>query len=241
MELVAEFEPVKSREELEARARLLEGVFDWVDVPDSPMGVPGGFSPIVAMAVKSASRGLRVIAHLRLIDLSRLAVESIIKSIRLTPIERLLFLRGDPPARRSTVVNDVTPEEAVELARRKLPGREFGLLLSLRKPLNDILSRLRRASDFYLVLNASEERLGLLKSVYEEARRLGSRIYVYVMVVTGKNSDIARATRARWFKPPEAVAFATEQLRGLCDGVVVSAPRDFGTLVEVGRAIMRRL
>ncbi|MEM5873836.1 MAG: hypothetical protein QW065_03505, partial [Acidilobaceae archaeon] len=64
MELVVELEPVKSREKLEKRIKLLAEVADWIDVPDSPLGTTRFFSPIVSCFIKAVEERIGVISHI---------------------------------------------------------------------------------------------------------------------------------------------------------------------------------
>ena len=238
MELVAELVNARSREELIRRASALISVFDAIDVPDSPLGKPSIHS-VTAAIILSEALGAEVIAHVRVIDYNRLALESLLRTLRMSKVSRLVFLRGDPP-KGSTVLRDYSPEEALLRARRVLPGARLGLLLSLRKSFGEIMERIRLAPDFVLVLNLSRERVGLLERVAGEARKAGVRLYPYIIVETEKNRDVLAGIGQPRVRSGRDLVDLIESIRGLVDGVLLSCPLDYERLVEVASRIARK-
>lgn len=228
MELLAEVEPTRSSMKLSALASAARYA-DWVDVPDSPMGVPRSLSLIVAHILQ-CSHGLAAIPHVRVVDHNRIAIESIVGSLGIAGFRRIVFLRGDAP-RGSSYVSDVTPEEAVEMVRMRYSGSiEAGLILSMRKPLHEISSRLAKA-DFFLVLNA-ESYWDRFEQASKEAKRVGAKLYPYVVVETPVNTNLlSRAgVKAPWRL--SQVKEAVEKFWGLVSGILVSVPGDPRGLAE---------
>lgn len=226
MELIYEIEPVNDKEELLHRLRTLKELVDWVDVPDSPMGKSFQFSPIVSCLIKYIEN-IDVIAHIRTIDLNLVAIKSVIKSLTLCGVRRVVFVRGDlvPGA---TVVKDVEPENAVAIARRYSPGISPGLTLSLRKELDMILERMKTQADFYLVLNLNRQTAEKLAKVRREARRLGVKIYPYLILATEFNYDVLAKLLGpnKLLKKDEALHIAAT-CADLVDGFLISSPHDF--------------
>lgn len=226
MELIYEIEPVGDREEFLYRLRALKGLVDWVDVPDSPMGKPSQFSSIVSCLIRYLE-GMDVIAHIRTIDLSSVALKSVLKSLTLCGVGRVVFVRGDlvPGA---TVVKDVEPENAVAIARQYSPGISPGLTLSLRKELEIILERVKLRADFYLVLNLNKQTVEKLVKVSREARRVGVKIYPYLVLATESNYDtLAKLLGpSKLLKRDEALYIAST-CADLVDGFLISSPLDF--------------
>ncbi len=228
MELLAEVEPTRSPMKLSALASAARYA-DWIDVPDSPMGVPRSLSLIVAHILQ-CSHGLAAIPHVRVVDHNRIAMESIVGSLGIAGFRRIVFLRGDTP-QGSTYVSDVTPEEAVEMVRMRYSGSiEAGLILSMRKPLHEIYSRLTKA-DFFLVLNA-ESYWDRFEQASKEAKRVGVKLYPYVVVETPVNAGLlSRAgVKAPWRL--SRVKEAVEKFWDLVSGILVSVPGDPRGLAE---------
>jgi hypothetical protein len=228
LELLAEVEPTRSPMKLSALASAARYA-DWVDVPDSPMGVPRSLSLMVAHILQ-CSHGLAAIPHVRVVDHNRIAIESIVGSLGIAGFRRIVFLRGDTP-QGSSYVSDVTPEEAVEMVRMKYSGSiEAGLILSMRKPLDEIASRLAKA-DFFLVTNA-EAYWDRFEQASREARRVGVKLYSYVVVETPVNAGLlSRAgIKAPWRL--SRVKEAVERFWGLVSGILVSVPGDPRGLAE---------
>jgi len=226
LELLYELAPVKKREELRARLNVLKEIVDWIDVPDSPMGSTSQFSPLVSCLVKSVEE-VRVIAHIRTIDLSRVALTSATKSLELCGVERVVYVRGDV-VQNSSVVRDLEPENAVSLVKQLSLNISPGLTISLRKDLTEILKRMGSSADFYLILNLSEKTFEKLERVSRVARSANVKIYPYLIVAT-ENSYGALANllgRERVLLAEKALEVALNNSH-LVDGFLVSSPLDF--------------
>ncbi len=239
MEVLFELEPVSSRAKLVDRLRAVVELVDWIDVPDSPMGTSRFPSPIVSCIAKSLFESSRVIAHLRVIDVSRLAMEATLRGLEFCGVERVAFVRGDI-VKGSTVVRDVEPEEAVRIARSMVKV-EPGLTLSLRKSLEEIEERLRVGAGFYLILNLNKGSLGKMEAVSEVARRLNVKLYPYVVLLTDANRDRILGVMERWklHEVGEALELV-EASNDIADGILVSSPMDFKGGLEFVRKLRRR-
>lgn len=231
MELLYEFAPVKKKEDLLARLKVLKELVDWLDVPDSPMGSASQFSPLVSCIVKLMSE-VRVVAHIRTIDLSRVALTSVTKSLALCGIERVVYVRGDV-VRNSSIVRDLEPEDAVSMVKQLDLRISPGLTLSLRKNLTEILERMKSKADFYLVLNLSEETSDKLEEISRAAKSLNAKIYPYLIISTESSYKtlvnlLGKEKVLRVEKALEVVA----NYSSLVDGFLVSSPLDFREGVE---------
>lgn len=227
-----EIEPTRSRAKLERLAPPIRAA-DWVDVPDSPLGVPRADSVTVACVVR-CTYGAEAVAHLRVIDRNAVALRAAVGAAVLAGLRGVVFLRGDRPP-GATYVEDLTPEQAAAEARRSYPGLSVGLLLSIRHGPARARERLGKA-DFYLVTNA-RGRLGDFEEVAREASRLGARLYPYVVVATPRNAHLVGGLRDAWRL--EEVPRAVEAYWGLAAGLLISAPGDFDALAEAVRAARR--
>ncbi|MEM4507504.1 MAG: hypothetical protein QXM56_01250 [Acidilobaceae archaeon] len=240
MELVVELEPVKSREKLEKRIKLLAEVADWIDVPDSPLGTTRFFSPIVSCFIKAVEERIGVISHIRLLDLNKLAFESMINTLSLCEVERVVPLRGDLISGYK-VVEELNPEEAVSLIKKSAHKLSPGLLLSLSKPLEEIERRLRVPADFYLVLNFRLEESEKFKAVSERAKTEGKALYPYVIVVKEEGGSRIPKELVPKALTKERVLEVIEYMSNNADGVLLSSPGDFALLLDVAKELRRRL
>ncbi len=207
MELIVEYDPPRDKRLLEDGAKKLSSTYDWIDVPDAPLGKPNYNSPVIAAYL--AALGVRVVAHLRVQDYNVIAFKTITKTLGSLGVRRIVFLRGDPP-QQGAPVDQVSPEEAVAYALRRPEAPEPGLLLSLRKPLDEIMKRLNTGASFYYILNHDwgTGTLEKLAAVVEEAHSRGAKVYVYLVV---PRNGIPRAQDL-------------ERLPGV-DGIIVSWPQ----------------
>lgn len=240
MELIAELEPVKNRAKLELRVKNLAETADWIDVPDSPLGVTRFFSPMISCFIKAVRPDVRVIAHTRLIDINKLAFESIVKTLDLCSVERIVPLRGDIVP-NYTIVDDLGSEEAVSLIRSMGVKLSPGLLLSLAKTINEIDKRLKANADFYLVLNLTIEFLDKLDIIAKSIRMRGGKIYPYIIVAnaTSKPNSIPIELQSKALTREEALA-VVDSLSTRVDGILLSSPGNFSLLLETLRDLRRR-
>ncbi|MEM0366387.1 MAG: hypothetical protein QXO93_00105 [Acidilobaceae archaeon] len=242
MEILFELEPVKSRDSLRYRVSSIAELVDWIDIPDSPMGTSRFSSPIVSCLVKSIAENTRVIAHLRVIDVSRAALESIVGSLTLCGVERILFIRGDI-VKGSTIIRDIEPEDAVGTVRSLKLNIDPGLTLSLRKSIDEIMKRLRVGASFYLLLNLTSNNIDVLEYIVREAKTYNSKIYPYIILMTEKNRDklLRLLGRDKLCEPQEAIRLA-DTLKSLSldpDGILLSSPLDFNSGLETLRVLRR--
>ncbi len=230
MELIAELDPVAALDA--GMAAQAAGLYDWLDVPDSPMGKPSVNSLLASCMLSGVNDG-RVIAHLRVQDINLLAFKSTVKTLRATGIRRLVLLQGDRPYRGSSL-GDVSVDEAVRYVRRQVPGLEVGVLVSARKSRGEIEKRLDLEPDFILLLNYQS---GGLEWIAGEARRRGIKVYPYLVVETRRNRELLSRVRRESIVGLEDLPSTVRMLSDLVDGVLVSSPGDFMGLLEAGRLL----
>ncbi|MCS7107490.1 MAG: hypothetical protein NZ902_05255 [Acidilobaceae archaeon] len=227
MELVFEIEPVKSREKLESRLRRLEGIADWIDIPDSPLGTALFSSPLASCMSKGIS-SLKVLSHIRVIDVNRIALEATLRGLALCGVEGVVFLRGDI-VDSVTVIRDVGPEEAVRVTKNLGLPLLAGLTLSLRKSAEEIEARLRAGADIYLVLNLSESTLEKLESAVKLAA--GKMVIPYLVLLSEKNVEKLRPLLGKTpLYSPEGALKLAEAIASLSyppSGLLISSPGDF--------------
>ncbi len=235
MEIIAEVEPTRSREKLESWIPPLRGLVDWIDVPESPLGVARAHSVAVAHYVEE-TYGIPAIAHLRTYDVNLVALRSLVGAAVLLGLKRIVLLRGDPPRSGAPCSSGLDPEAGIVEARTHGLGRlSVGLLLSARKSRSDIQRRLRSGPDFVFVLNAALPRL---REIASEARRAGVRVYPYLIVETERNRYITSGMPdyTPRYKVRE-VLDVVKSLPGLVDGVILSVPGDYESLAIIAERL----
>ncbi|MCE4620099.1 MAG: methylenetetrahydrofolate reductase [Desulfurococcales archaeon] len=227
MELVAELDPPRDPKKLLEIVSGLARIYDWIDIPDAPLGKPNYNSPVISAYL--TAHGYKVIAHLRTSDVNTIALKTITKTLGALGVRRIVYLKGDPPQQGSSV-GDFTPEQAVYYARTRPEAPEPGLLLSLRKPITVIRERLRVPAGFYLVLNYDWEKhstLSLLSQLKSEAP--GKRFYVYAII----REECTRST--------EEVVEGAKRLQWIAEGLVISSPARPACLYSIGERIREEL
>ncbi|MEN2999017.1 MAG: hypothetical protein ABDH61_00305 [Acidilobaceae archaeon] len=240
MELVFEIEPVKRRETLEDRLRRLEGIVDWIDIPDSPLGTTRFSSPLASCMSKGIS-SLKVLSHIRVIDVNRIALEAMLKGLSLCGVEGVVFLRGDV-VDSVPVIRDVEPEEAVRTAKSLELPLLVGLTLSLRKSPEEVEARLRAGADLYLALNLSEGNMWKLESAAKIAR--GKRVIPYLVLLTEKNREKLRPLLGKApLYDAEGALKLSEAIASLSNppsGLLLSSPGDFEAGLRLAEALRKR-
>ena len=224
LEVVAELPPGRSRERLLSRAAELLRHADSIDIPDAPLGQPAISSPIAAAMISAAlGAGERVVAHLRLMDVNELGALNVAYGLSAAGVRRLVLLRGDRPAHGDPC--EGSPERAAALIRSAGLGISIGHLLSLAKPLDEVMKRVASGADFFLITRPW--RSPLVAEVARAARARGAKTYVYLVVRTPRNADVLASIPREEIVEPGEVGDAVRMLAGSVDGVVISAPRDF--------------
>lgn len=232
MELVVELPPYRTLEKLLGAARALVSAADAIDVPDAPMGLPAPSSAVVSAIIRSqVSPPPEVIAHLRLLDVSELGALNVARALELVGVPRLVLLRGDVPSLGDPCRG--VPEKVMQTIRSQGLSLRLGLLLSLAKPIDEVMRRIEARADFYLVTRPW--RSPALKEVSSRARAAGSKVYVYLVVETQRNAQaLAGLPRDEKVRVAE-VADAVRHLSGVVDGVIISSPGDKESLLAALR------
>jgi len=239
LRVIAELEPTRNREKLLKRVKLLAPHVDAIDIPEVPMGRPIASAPVVAAHLSALYPGTSFIPHIRVIDVNRVGMLSILGGLAAAGVGEAVLLRGDRPV-EGRVVEDLTVEEAARLAVERLRRRpSLGAMLSIRYPLPEIERRLEAPFSFYLVLRAFTS-LEKLREVSRAAHRLGKKLYAY-LIVGGSNYEQLRRMLGDQpvYRPQEAVE-AAAALEGVVDGVLVSSPGSLETVVETVQKLYRR-
>ena len=233
MLLLAELDPAKTGVGPVDRAERLLSCFDAVDVPDRPLGARFS-SPVLAAAIASRLGGERVVAHVKVSDMGFDYVKAITKSLMDVGVNKVVYLRGDPQG----TISDLNPESVVRaLVKYRSKGLKAGLILSARKSVEEMRSRLSASPDFTLILNVDSTRIQPLRQV------LGSPGsppgFVYLILDTPRTSEVMRG-RVTSLTMSLSHALRTAEMlsgEGWVGGFVVSAPSDDRAKIEFCRRL----
>ncbi len=216
MEIIAEVTPVRDRGRLLKKLEALRPLVDKIDIPEAPGGRPTAHA--LAVGVLAKQMGFEPVVHIRLLDVNKTGLKSLLGGAYLLDIREVVVLQGDPPA-EGRLVGDVSTEEAV--AEAKKIGLKVGALLSLRRDYKRRVETL--GADFYLALHFIDVR---------QLEGLPPVVYPYVMVKTNNNSALIERLRQTAVSPQKALELI-RALEGVAPGVVVSVPGDFDTLLSL--------
>jgi len=223
MEIIAEVAPVRDRAKLLKKLEALKPLVDKIDIPEAPGGQPTAHSLAVGALAKQI--GFEPIVHIRLLDVNKTGLKSLLGGVYVLDIKHVVVLQGDPPA-EGRPVGEVSTEEAVEEAKKM--GLRAGALLSLRRDYRRRVETL--GADFYLALHLAD---------VKQLKGLPPVVYPYVMVRTSNNSALIERLRQTAVELHEALALV-EALEGVAPGAVISVPGDFETLLRLLRQIKTR-
>ena len=240
MRVIAELEPTRNNKKLLERAKALAPYVDAIDIPDAPMGRPLAAAYILAAYLAAQYPRIAFIPHIRVGDMNALAILNIIGGLKAAGVREAVLLRGDDPA-VGRPVDHLTVEEAAALAKDTVKNSPLlGAMLSMRYPMESIARRLSAPLDFYMVLRplASKEKL---EATAREARRLGKKLYAYIIIGGEENLEKLRAMLGDQpvYRPAEVPRVA-EELEHLVDGVILSSPGSLAAIVEAAQALARR-
>jgi hypothetical protein len=219
-ELWAELEPKPGGlRSLVDSSRTLLKCFHSLDIPDQPLGSRYP-SPLIAAALSQHVGGDRIVAHVRTVDYAPHALRAVIKGLHDVGVRRVVLLRGDPLGPEV----GLKPEDALDsLSKyRARFGVKMGLIISMRRSVEEIRRRLSRAPDFVLVLNLT---VGRVEALSRLKREFGVKAYSYMLVNPGSR-ELPGVTTLR-LRLDEALTLAREALaREAVDGFIVSSPGD---------------
>ena len=240
MKIIAELEPSRKRDKLLSRVKGLVANVDAIDIPEVPMGRPLASAAVLSAHLQAIYPDTEFIPHVRVIDLNRVGLLSIIAGLGVAGIRETVLLRGDDPVEGS-IVEDLTVEEAALLVRERLKTYpRLGAMLSMRFPIEAMEKRLEAPFDFYMVLRALHDPRKLVK-VSTIAQAKGKLLYAYVIVAGSRNRELLkRMLGDQPIYSVEEVENVIDQLSGLVDGIIISSPGDYQALVEAAQKAYRK-
>jgi hypothetical protein len=223
--LLAELHPKAKREKL---TRLLSEIsnFDGYDIPHSALGLPAVLPISVAETVRGQQPDKTIIVNQRLYDVNELFVASLALTAKYTDFW-IAFTRGDRP-RFGRAVEFLASEDAVKIAKAYAENVRVGMMVSMRKSLEELRQRLSFPADFFLVLNFRDE---------TSLRDRASKLIPYLLVETERNRETLKSLNQPGLKESDL----DDQLSNLESqgflGVIISTLGDDDALRRIAKRI----
>lgn len=220
MRIYAEIYPSRNLKNVKENLQKLIN-FDGFNIPDNPLGYPTMPPELIGYMIREMFQHKEIIMNQRLKDINELKLRSIITAAK--AIEAgIIFTQGDKP-RFGNEFNDIGSIDAMKLAIRR--GIESGVILSFRKPLNDIKKRMGAGADIFLVVNFGD--LEILNAVNTE------KLIPYIIVKTEKNEEIIDKIHQPAVELNELHTFLNKLKNHKFRGFLFSVPGDNETLIDI--------
>ena len=154
-------------------------------------------------------------------------------------LDGVILTMGDPPKYGRSIEMFKNSEEARDFLRGRVHVKnlKIGCLLTPRRLVKNIISRVRDSWDFFFFMRLEEKSLPTLRRISEECKRLKKSIYAYFVVKTTRNAEVIRMIGWPATSDMEhAEAFAS-MLEGVVDGVIVTCAGDYEGDMELLRSL----
>lgn len=220
MKTYAEIYPSKNLDNIKDAINALES-FDGFNIPDNPLGYPTMPPELIGYIIRQKFPEKDIIINQRLKDINELKVRSIITASKAINAS-IIFTQGDTP-KFGKEFNEVSSSYAMKLAIHR--GVESGLILSFKKPLNEILQRMQLKSNIFLVINMDNP------SIMENLDT--SRLIPYIIVKTKKNANILNKINQTSVDLEDLAIYMGTFNKYRLKGVLFSVPGDNETLENI--------
>ncbi|MGC9047747.1 MAG: hypothetical protein ACP5I6_03665 [Caldisphaera sp.] len=228
-EIISELVPTKNKEKLINYARKLIELSNTIDIPDGPLGLPSPSSPILSCIIKENINYADIITHIRLLDINSLNLLNIMFGLKMSGINKVLLVRGDPPS-IGKKIDDISPEEGISIIRSNIDGIEGGLLLNLNKPSEEIEKRVNIKASFYLITRPWNS--DKLERISKSIKRNGSKLYIYFVILSDSNKEfLLRYLPSEELIKVNKIKEAIDTIGSFVDGILFSSPNDFNSLL----------
>ena len=225
-----------------AKINRIAGFLNAINITDTPLGIPRVSSIPLAVYLQEKFKNLIVIPHLKIINCNVVGLKSLILGLRATGVKYVLLIKGDRPS-EGTTVSDMSLENAVKYA--KVIGLRVivGIGKNTRERLEQALSMNPDiiATQPFL----SEEEISNFFNITKELRsKYNTKVKVIgsLIVFSPKNFQVIKAISGNL---DQKYTFSSDYLKlrttkglilkilDLLDGVYISSPFDFDSVVEV--------
>ncbi len=220
MRIYAEIYPSRNLENVRENLQKLID-FDGFNIPDNPLGYPTMPPELIGYMIRETYQHKEIIMNQRLKDINELKLRSMITAAKAINAS-VIFTQGDKP-RFGNEFNEIGSIDAMKLAIRR--GVESGVILSFRKPLDDIKMRMETGADIFLVVNFGD--LSILDNVKTE------KLIPYIIVKTEKNGEIVDRINQPSVDLGELHSFINKLKDYNFRGFLFSVPGDTETLIDI--------
>ncbi len=224
MKIYAEIYPSRNLETVKQDIKKLAD-FDGFNIPDNPLGYPTMPPELIGYMIREMFQNKEIILNQRLKDINELKLRSIIKAARAINAS-IIFTQGDKP-KFGNEFHEINSINAMKLAIKR--GVESGVILSFRKPLSEIKTRMDSGADIYLVVNFGDT--AILNNINTE------KLVPYIIVRTEKNGDIVDRINQPSVRLKELHSFVDQLRNYKFRGYLFSVPGDTVTLTNIHRYI----
>lgn len=234
MEKILEVPP-RSRKLLDKVSEISRGAYESLFIPCAPAGTP--MIDCFSAGIYLGSKGtFGIYSSIRTSDCTLNHIIEKIKTALEFRFRGVLITRGDPP-QYGRGLNEYGTESVVKFVRRAGLKVDLGVIVSLRFQVEEIYRRLQDLQpDFVFVMRYQHDELEEKKLNYivKEARDLGTRVYVFVLLGTESNIPVFNKLGQPYIRVDDFPR-VVEALARSVDGIVVSSPLDIEGAVQAVR------
>jgi len=241
VDVVVELPPLRNIDDVDGYMSRVAEVVDHVDylnIPDSTFANPSANSILVGSLIRRRFN-VGLICNVRIADHNRIGLVSLILGGLINGIDSFLIMRGDlgPGV---TAVQDFTPVSAISFLRNVdvLRNARFGISIS---SFNDEYIDERLSVGPHFAMTQYTLSMDDLARVARIASKHGVPVYPPLIVITQRSARVvSKILNTEVPVPSDPIGDALSRGRELMrmfQGFYVTAPGDFGAIVEVVRRL----
>ncbi|MEM3712785.1 MAG: methylenetetrahydrofolate reductase [Thermoproteota archaeon] len=241
--------PKRNVEKISNVITMAKGVFDAINLTDTPIGEPRIPGFILAIVLKQ-SFNVEPIVHYKTVNMNSMMLKSVLYGCAAVGIRKFLFMRGDNPVEGSPI-SDISPENLAVWARNEL-GIEAGLAIGWPTSVEKIVSKLESKPSYvftqvFLTLKDAES----FRRMFDEAaEKVGWKPPVYCTHLAHCEESIETlrqvAESMRIESPDFRIGIDTDiaLLEGLMrffDGFMISSPGNYEYAIKLAETIRSKI
>ncbi|MEM4481400.1 MAG: hypothetical protein QXK88_05280 [Desulfurococcaceae archaeon] len=237
MEKILEIPP-RSKKFLDKVIENVKGLYESLFVPCAPGGIPM-IDCFAAGAYISSRYNYGIFSSIRTYDCALNHVLEKAKTALDFGFRGILITKGDPP-QYGKGLKESSTESAISFIREAGLNINLGIVISLRFQLEDIRRRLRNLQpDFAFIMRYHQGQCDeqKFKEVVREARDIGTKTYVFILLGTEKNILVFNKLKQPYIHLNE-FGNTVKWLNSVIDGVVVSSPLDFESAIHSAKELI---
>ncbi|MCS7138704.1 MAG: methylenetetrahydrofolate reductase [Crenarchaeota archaeon] len=237
--------PKRNVEKISNIINMAKGLFDTINLTDTPIGEPRIPSFILAILLKHRFN-IEPIVHYKTVNMNSMMLKSVLYGCVASGVRKFLFMRGDNPVEGSTI-SDISPEDLAIWARNEL-GIETGLAIGWPTSVERIASKLMSKPNYvftqvFLTLRDAED----FRRMFDKAaEKVGWKPPVYCTHLAHCEESIEtlrQVAESMGIKSPDfriGVDVDIELLEGLSrffDGFMISSPGNYEYAIKLAETI----